>query len=108
MVQGQLAASRQVGLSAGADDVAGGVEQAVAEPFRFGGGEVAVEGEQAGPGEQVVGDEGELQPGVVDRERVRRQVGESGGFGVADLSFGAAAAAVERFEVGDVGVGRGR
>ena len=30
---------------------------------------------------------------------------ESGGFGVADLSFGAAAATVERFEVGDVGIG---
>ena len=96
------------GSSAGAGDAGGGVEQAVAEPFRFGVGEVAVEGEQPGPGEQVVGAEDELQPGVVDGERVRWQVGEAGGFGVADLSFGAAAAAVERFEVGDVGVGAGR
>ena len=42
---------------------------------------------------------------MVDRERVRGQVGQPGVFGVADVSFGAAAAAVERFEVGDVGVG---
>ena len=83
------------------------MEQAVAEPFRFGVGEAgAVECEVSAPGQQVVGAEHELQPGVVDRERVRWQVGEAGGFGVADLSFDAAASAVERFEVGDVGVGQ--
>ena len=51
-----------------------------------------------------MGAQAELQPGGVDRERVGGQVGEPGGFGVADLSFSAAASAVERFEVGDVGV----
>jgi hypothetical protein len=84
--------------SCGGAEVAGGVQQAVAEPFRLGRGEVAVEGEESGPGQQVVGAEGEVEPGVVDRERVRWQVGQAGGFGVADLSFGAATAAVERFE----------
>ena len=92
--------------AAGGDEVAGGVEQAVAQPFRFGVGHVAVEDEQPGPGEQVVGDEGELQPDGVDGEGVRWQVGQSGGFGVADLSFGAATSAVERFEVGDVSIGQ--
>src|SRR5690606_16437307 len=56
------------GPSAGASDAGGGVEEAVAEPFRFGGGEVAVEREQAGPGEQVVRAEHEMEPGVVDLE----------------------------------------
>ena len=32
-----------------------------------------------------MGAEHQLQPGVVDLERVRGQVGEAGGFGVADL-----------------------
>ena len=55
VVQGQLAARRQMRCRPVVTSVAGGVEQAVAEPFRFGAGEVAVEGEEAGPGEQVVG-----------------------------------------------------
>lgn len=46
-----------------------------------------------------MGDEDELEPGGVDRERVGRQVRQPGGFGVADLSFGAAASAVKGFEV---------
>jgi len=89
-------------LSACCHEPGGGVQQAVAEPFGFGFGEVAVEGEQFGPGEQVVGAHGDLQPGGVDRETVRGEFGESGGFVVADLAFGAAAAAVQRFDVGDV------
>ena len=57
--------------------MAGGVEQAVAESFRFRGREVAVEGEEPTPGEDVVGGEREVQPGGVDRERVRWEVRES-------------------------------
>ena len=57
------------------------------------------------PGEQVVGDEYGGQPGVVDGESARRQVGAAGVFEVADQSLGSSAAAVDRFEVGDVGVG---
>ena len=53
------------GASAGGDEVSGGVEQAVAQPFRFGVGYVAGEGEEPGPGEQVVGGEDELQPGLL-------------------------------------------
>lgn len=43
-----------VALPAGVHDSAGGVQKAVAEPFGFGFGQVCVEGEVAGPGEQVV------------------------------------------------------
>jgi hypothetical protein len=51
-----------------------------------------------------VRDQAALEPGLVDRARVRWQVGESGGFGVAGLSFGSAASAVERFGKSGVGV----
>src|SRR5690606_4837563 len=85
---GPVAAEAAEALAAGGGELAGGVEQAVAESFRFGGGQVAVEGQGAAPGEQVVGAEGEVEPGGVDRERVRWQVGESEGFGVADLFLG--------------------
>ena len=56
------------GLAAGAGDHAGSVEEGVAESFRFGSGEVTVEAQQLAPHEQVVGDEGGGQPGLVDLE----------------------------------------
>jgi hypothetical protein len=40
----------------------------------------------SGPGGQGVSDQAALDPGLVDRERARWQVGQSGGFGIADLS----------------------
>ena len=56
------------GLAAGAHDQAGGVQERVAESFRFGAGEVTVEAQVLAPDEQVVSDEGGCQPGLVDRE----------------------------------------
>ena len=53
------------GLAAGVGDDGGGVEDAVAEPFGFGDGERAVEAQALGPGDEVLSDEDELQPGVV-------------------------------------------
>ena len=55
------------GASAGVGDLPGGVLQAVAQPFGFGASEVTIERCVAGPGEQVVGDEGGGEPGGVDR-----------------------------------------
>ena len=45
-----------------------------------------------------MGDERELQRRLIDRERVRWQVGKSECLGVGDLAFGAPASAVERLE----------
>src|SRR5438552_14048760 len=56
------------GASATAADLAGGVEQAVAEPFGFGPGEFTVEAAELGPHQQVLGDEGCGEPGSVDSE----------------------------------------
>src|ERR671918_285287 len=103
---GPAASDAQPGLPPGADDDAAGVQQAVAEAFGFGPGEVAVEGEQPGPGEQVAGDEGELNPSLVDGEGGGGQVGQPSVFGVADATLGTAASPVEGFEVGDVVVGQ--
>lgn len=55
-------------LACGGDDVAGGVEQAVAEPFRLSIRKAVVEKQGAGPGEQIVRDQAALDPGLVDAE----------------------------------------
>jgi hypothetical protein len=48
------------GASAGVGNAGGGVQQAVAQPFGFGAGELAVQGERLGPGQQVQRDQGQL------------------------------------------------
>ena len=48
---GPAGGESQPGLSAGAGELAGGVQEAVAEAFRFGAGQVPIEGDEAGPGE---------------------------------------------------------
>src|SRR3954447_2939897 len=65
---------------AAGDDEGGGVPEAVAEPFRFGGGEVTVEDELLGPGKEVLGDQDQGEPGLVDGERMGREVGQAGVF----------------------------
>ena len=49
-----------MGLSTAVDQLAGGVEQAVAEAFGFNAGEVPVEGDEACPGEQIMRDSSTL------------------------------------------------
>ena len=56
----------------------------------------------AGAGEEVVGGEAELHPGLVGDDAVEGQVGESAGFGVADDVLGSGASALEQLELGDV------
>ena len=86
------AARRSGDASRGRVTIAGGVQQAVAEPFGFGAGEVAVEAEHSGPGEQVVRDEHEVSHAVLIANRAEGRFAKPGVFGVADLSFGAASA----------------
>jgi hypothetical protein len=54
-----------------ADEPGGGVQDAVAQPFRFGQGQLAIEGEQLEPGDEVGGDRGRDAPGLVDGELAR-------------------------------------
>src|ERR671910_2371387 len=91
--------------TAGAGDLAGGVQPAIAQAFGFGAGEVTVEGDASSPGEQVVSDERGGEPGGVDGEVGRGQVGQAGVFEVADQLLGPASTPLEGFEAGDVGVG---
>lgn len=78
------AGSPQPGLSSGAGESSGGVQEAVANEFGFGAGQLVVESDEAGPGEQVTGDERGGEPRRVDghpgraggvRVRVRPAVG---------------------------------
>ena len=54
--------------SPAADQSGGGVQDLVAQGFGVGAGQVAVEGQQAQPGQQGGNDQGGGQPGRIDRE----------------------------------------
>ena len=99
-VQGQSSASSAMRPAAGSGEPGCVVQQAVAQAFGF--GQVAVEGGQPGPGEQVVRGHRQLQPHGVDGEGFAG-VRPTRCSVVADPSFDSAVAAVQRFDVGDVG-----
>jgi hypothetical protein len=75
------------GAAGGAGDPGGHVEQPVAQGFGFGAGEVAVQQEVLGPGEQVDGGQGEFQPGGVDGEDPGRETAEAGVLSGPDAIF---------------------
>jgi hypothetical protein len=56
-----------------AGQAGGGVEDPVAQGLRLGAGEVAVQGDQLEPGDQVGGDQGRGQPCAVDRQGLLRE-----------------------------------
>lgn len=60
------------------------MQQPVAQLLRLGGGEVAVQEQDPGPGEQVDTGQGQLQPGLVDREVSGREPAEAGVLAAAD------------------------
>lgn len=57
-----------VGAALASGDAGGGVQEPVAQGFGFAVGQVAVEEQVLGPGDQVDACEGELEPGGVERE----------------------------------------
>ena len=67
-----------------ADDPHGGVQQRVTKPFGFGGGELAGQADQLGPGEEVVGNQRELEPGLFVLEVMVQEVAHPGVLAVAD------------------------
>jgi hypothetical protein len=65
------------GLPALGDEAGGDMEEPVAEGLGFGSGEVAVEAEQLGPGQQAAGQKAGGGPGLVAGEVFEGQVGEA-------------------------------
>ena len=67
-----------------AGEAAGDVEQPVAQPLRFAAGEFALEQQPLRPGEQILGDEDELEPGGVRLEGAEGEVAQAGVLAAAD------------------------
>src|SRR5450755_1680793 len=88
----------QVAAALASDDPPGGVEDPVAQGFRLGSGEVAVEGEQPEPGEQVAGDRRGLAPGGADLVVPGRQVPQAGCLAAADPGLDSGLGPVAGFE----------
>src|SRR3974390_2417923 len=63
--------------AAGTGEPTGDVKEAVAQPFWFREREFAFEHEQPQPGEQVLGEQRQLEPGLVGFEGVERQPAEA-------------------------------
>ena len=99
---GPVAVELEVGAAAVTDELAGDVQQPVTEAFRFGGRELAGQADQLGPAEQVLGDQRELEPGLVVLEGVVREVAHAGVLAGADAVLDAGAAAVTQLQDGDV------
>src|SRR5712692_89851 len=93
------------GAPARADHLAGDVEEALAQALRLGPGELAVEAEDPRPGEQVLGRQGELEPGLVVVEAVEGEVSHPRVLAGADLVLDPGAVAVAELERGDVLIG---
>ena len=91
--------------AAGEREPGADVQQPVAQPFRFGFGELAFEHERLGPDDQIVGEHHDLQPHLVERERFERELRQAGVFVVADAVLDPGALAVTALEHGDVRVG---
>src|SRR5436190_5175155 len=70
--------------TAAAGQAGGGVQDAVAQFFGLGAGEVAVEGEQPQPGEQGGGGQRGGEPGAVDGQLVAGKFADPGVFAGAD------------------------
>jgi hypothetical protein len=61
------------------------VQQPVAELLRLGGGQFAVQQQDAGPGQQVDRGEAEFEPDGVDAEVAGGEAGEAGGLAAPDV-----------------------
>ena len=100
----------QVPAALAFDDPPGGVQDLVAQGLWFCFGQVAVEGEEPQPGQQVTGDGGGLAPGGIDLVVSRGQMSQAGAFRAADLVFDSGLGSVAGFEELDLpagGVGGG-
>jgi len=98
---GPVARQVQTELAGVAGEPAGDVQEPVAETLRLAAGELAGEQQPLRPGEQVLGDQGELEPGRVGSERAEGQVAQAGVFAAADTVFDNRVVAVQLLETLD-------
>jgi hypothetical protein len=75
------------------------VEQSLAQRLGFGLGQVAVQQQVLGPGEQVDGEHDHCEPAGVDRERPRGEVAQAGVLRGADVVLDSGVGAVAGVEV---------
>ena len=92
----------QSGAAAVTDDPAGGVKQPVAQSLGLGDRELTVKADQLRPREEVLGDQRDLQPGLVVLEGVVGEVAHAGVLAGADAVLDPRAAAVAQLQRGDV------
>jgi hypothetical protein len=102
---GRLRVPVRDGLASGEREAGGDVQQPVAQPFGFGAGQFAVERQGLGPDEQVVGEHHDLDPHLVERELLERQLGQAGVLVVTDAVLDPGALAVTTLQDCDVRVG---
>ena len=99
---GPVAVELEAGASSVADELGGGVQQPLAKAFGLCFGELAGQADQLGPGEEVLGDQRELEPGLVVLEGVVGEVAHAGVLAIADAVLDPRAAAVTQLQGGDV------
>ena len=80
------------------------MQQPVAQPLGFGLGELAVEDECLGPDDQVVREHHDLQPHLVERELLERELGQAGVLVVTDPVLDVRVLAMAALEHGDLSV----
>ena len=78
------------------------MQQPVAERFRFADRELTGEAQTLGPRDQVLGDQGQLEPHGVEVELAEREVLKPGLFRAADQVLGVTAAAVQTLDLDHV------
>ena len=99
---GPIAIELEVGASPVTHELGGNMQQPLAKAFGLCGRELAGQADQLGPAEQVLGDQRDLEPGLVVLEGVVREVAHAGVLATTDAVLDARAAAVTQLEPSDV------
>ena len=81
------------------------VQQLVAQPLGLGLGQLPIEQQRLGPDNQVVREHHDLQPDILEREFLERELGQAGVLVVADPVLDVRVLAVAALQDGDVLVG---
>jgi hypothetical protein len=88
----------EMALPSAADQAGGYVQHADPQRLRLNLREIAVEGEQPEPGDEVCGDSDDLDPGLVDGVLARREPVQPGVFGGLDAVLDAGVGTVSSLE----------